>query len=75
MTDELKFLAAIANNTERIADVLEGFLTDSREARNVDVRKVISESMEALRDSNPIFALAFKEMERRVDAGESVDAS
>lgn len=60
---------AIAKNTDRIATCLEGFLADSREARDIDVKSIIEKAMQALRDANPAFDLAFKEMERRAEVG------
>jgi hypothetical protein len=62
--------AAIAKNTDRIATCLEEFLKDSREARNIDVEQVMRDAMEALRNTNPVFALAFDAMQKQLEEGE-----
>ena len=64
----------IAKNTGRIATALEGILEDSRAAlaaqQNMDVNKLIHDAMNALRESNPAFDLAFKQMEKQIESGE-----
>jgi len=64
--------AAIAKNTDRIATALEEMLGDSRQAREVDVEGLMTQALEALRATNPIFNEAFKQIEARIEAGEHV---
>jgi len=69
MTDEQAQL--IVENTDRIATVAEAFLADAREAKNIDIEKLMSEAMSALRATNPAFDMAFSAMEQQVlEAGD-----
>jgi len=63
---ERQYLKSVAENLGRIAKVLEAIHTESIEAKNVDVSKVLEDAMNALRKTNPAFDMAFTAMEKQL---------
>jgi len=59
-------------STERIATALETSIADARAVQQKDIGQALTDAMQALTDSNPLFAAASKEMKRRIEAGEPV---